>query len=1555
MKKTNYTLKHSLLLLTMLVMSLVSTNSLQAQCALACNNGVQISTAPDANSCAVNVNLDMLLEGHDDFFLFDPVGACKGAFGQIEIKNGLTTVHTSGQLTSESMMTSFTGRNYLGRSLTSKVSLFDASGNLINSCWGAIVVEDKLGPVFNCSVDLEDKAGNVLQSGNVFNITCDVDPELIPAPESDDNCDARPDVYLQNESVNGDVCNTLTITRTYGTTDASGNVGDNCTITINVNQPTVEFPDDITWSCQQYAAYDNVIDPIALHALIIANAAAIDAANLCGIAGNDGDDVGGVAPYGPGAYWLDGEDLDISLDPRYDDNVDNPITDTNGACGNSTSESDTRECDANFSYLAGPPYLTDCDINPGGHVPNLIKVPVYRNAPLLSYPANHEIRGLEDADVLELTGSGQPNVAGTTSCNFAVTHADQYLEACPGLGTNGSVFKILRTWTVLNWCTGGVETDVQIIKVLDKKAPTIVFGDDDDEDGIADETENSERYGNDDGYDDQLEANQYSSGPHPECSSSGLIDVPTFIDDCTGVAEVRVFTPVGEATPVQNGGQVVGYRIPSPFLPMGVHVITFQVTDGCGNSTSVDKRIEVIDGIPPVNICREVTQVALSSESGGITTVGAQVFDEGSYDNCGPVYFLVRKMDRADNCGTLREDNRFRDEVTFCCENIGDTVTVVLRAYDRDPGDSRALNSLAANANDCMVEVLIEDKARPNCYAPKDVWTNCDDVADNADLEDEATLNSLFGEATAYDNCNANVSQISVNVDVDLCGVGTVTRTFRAEDDFGNRSLGTCRQTIMIMQQTEYTIDIPGDFQEECDDASPAKVEYQEIGCDLLAVNTEDTEFPVSSLGECKKIIRKYQIINWCEYDGFAAAVEIPRLDINNDGRPGDGNGGSTTPVNHSATNNWASTGGNLIFTPNPLIAVAGGGFYSYEQHIKIYDNTAPDVSYTGDTQFCGGDRDEDPCTGQVDLAIDASDLCTAVTIEWELTAFNNLFTTADFDGSGAISGRFPLGTHTARFYVSDECGNTSQLDVTFEVIDCKAPTPVCYNGLSIDVMPLSGMVEIWASDYNASSFDYCHPIKFAINRVVDANGDGIVNADDYVTTPPAFDSVQFTCADAGGIVMVQLWVGEVSADDVNNWDYCVSFMEVQDNNGVCNGSRPSGVAGAIKTDAGTPVTNVEIAASGDMTSSFTTTNDGLFEFPTAEGNDITVTPMRNDDAANGVSTFDLIKISRHILNVELLDSPYKMIAADANNSGNISTVDLVAVRKVILRVEDSFPNNTSWRFIDKDQIFTGNPLNSVINEVVSVNDISGVQAANFVAVKVGDVSGDAEAQNINGVDGRTFNGSFYLNAKDVEFEAGETIEVAFTSEELKAVAGYQFTMNFNNNVVELAEVLNAEATAQNFGLTMANEGIITASWNGNATTNEAFTLVFTAKNAGTLSEVLTVSSEYTAAEAYVGGDLKNVVFNFGTTANAEGFALFQNTPNPFNGETTVGFTLPNAATATLTVSDVSGKVLQVVEGNYATGYNVVTLNSASLTTGVLYYQLDTDNFTATKKMIIIE
>ena len=153
------------------------------------------------------------------------------------------------------------------------------------------------------------------------------------------------------------------------------------------------------------------------------------------------------------------------------------------------------------------------------------------------------------------------------------------------------------------------------------------------------------------------------------------------------------------------------------------------------------------------------------------------------------------------------------------------------------------------------------------------------------------------------------------------------------------------------------------------------------------------------------------------------------------------------------------------------------------------------------------------------------------------------------------------------------------------------------------------------------------------------------------------------------------------------------------------------------------------------------------------------------------------------------------------------------------------------------------------------------------------------------------------------------------------------------------------------------NKGAITAAWNAEATYNfagtEVFTVSFTALSDANLSDVLSINSRFTAAEAYAGADLQDVELTFSGAA-ANNYALYQNTPNPFKGETTIAFELAQAGEAVISIMDVNGKVVRVIEGDFAAGFNNVRVNNIE-STGVFYYTLESGDFTATKKMIIID
>lgn len=131
--------------------------------------------------------------------------------------------------------------------------------------------------------------------------------------------------------------------------------------------------------------------------------------------------------------------------------------------------------------------------------------------------------------------------------------------------------------------------------------------------------------------------------------------------------------------------------------------------------------------------------------------------------------------------------------------------------------------------------------------------------------------------------------------------------------------------------------------------------------------------------------------------------------------------------------------------------------------------------------------------------------------------------------------------------------------------------------------------------------------------------------------------------------------------------------------------------------------------------------------------------PYRNDGPLNGVSTFDLALINKHIQAVDLLDSPYKLIAADANRNGVVTATDIVVLRRLVLGLDSIFKQNTSWRFVPGDFVFVdpGNPFAPGFPDSMVLTPDTYTGNMVFTGIKTGDVSGDAEPNALTASDDR--------------------------------------------------------------------------------------------------------------------------------------------------------------------------------------------------------------------------
>lgn len=175
-------------------------------------------------------------------------------------------------------------------------------------------------------------------------------------------------------------------------------------------------------------------------------------------------------------------------------------------------------------------------------------------------------------------------------------------------------------------------------------------------------------------------------------------------------------------------------------------------------------------------------------------------------------------------------------------------------------------------------------------------------------------------------------------------------------------------------------------------------------------------------------------------------------------------------------------------------------------------------------------------------------------------------------------------------------------------------------------------------------------------------------------------------------------------------------------------------ISGTVRTPTGAPMPGVVVHISGDVNSFVISDALGHYAATLPKGGAYSLAPYSNAQPLNGVSTFDLVMISRHIDGVEPLDSPYKIIAADITNEGLIGLPDTVELRKLILGQITEFVFNTSWRFVRADYVFPNptNPFQPPYPENYATPNLTAdVTDMDFIGVKIGDINNSVIPVNL--------------------------------------------------------------------------------------------------------------------------------------------------------------------------------------------------------------------------------
>ncbi|MFT6782843.1 MAG: putative repeat protein (TIGR01451 family) [Saprospiraceae bacterium] len=338
-----------------------------------------------------------------------------------------------------------------------------------------------------------------------------------------------------------------------------------------------------------------------------------------------------------------------------------------------------------------------------------------------------------------------------------------------------------------------------------------------------------------------------------DCSGTVTLPAPQISDSCSPDGLTYTIKPPFGALIKEGDSRVVTF--PYSETP---YDIVYTAIDGAGLSTTCTIQVTVTDNIAPVAICDQNTVVGLNSNGIGYTY--ALNIDDGSYDACGVKSIEIRRMD---------EGGPFGDKVVFTCADLGTPVVVELKVTDN-----------GGLMNTCMANVIVQDKHAPQVTGPGNVEINC---------EDDYLPLSQYGDFSFTDACNVDTMTV-VDIDLNSCGLGTITRTFTATDSDGTANTS---QTITVVNNNPFdfnSIVFPMDIEltvNTCDVDSITDPSNLPDGfnvpqytatppCQMVSASPHDEMF--SLIGDpnsvCFKIVRTWTVIDWCQLDNEGAPLE---------------------------------------------------------------------------------------------------------------------------------------------------------------------------------------------------------------------------------------------------------------------------------------------------------------------------------------------------------------------------------------------------------------------------------------------------------------------------------------------------------------------------------------------------------------------------------------------------------------------------------------------------------------------------------------------------------
>ena len=632
-------------------------------------------------------------------------------------------------------------------------------------------------------------------------------------------------------------------------------------------------------------------------------------------------------------------------------------------------------------------------------------------------------------------------------------------------GACATEYTLQRRWTVTDFC-GNSTIHEQIIQVQDTTAPAIMAASDEtvECDGMGNMAALNAWLANNGGAtatdncdDDAGLALTWShdfAGLSDDCGATGSATVTFTVTDCAGnfSSSTATFTIQDTTAPAitaetsimknceeysdtdaygsyaEDCGMGSFTWVDAPvsggcITPVGAYLRTYTATDDCGNTSTAEQIITLVDDVAPVIETEAANETVECDGMGNMAALNAWLANNGgasATDNCSNIEWSNDFVALSDDCGATG------------------SVTVIFTATDD-----------CDNPSSTTATFTIEDTTAPTFdMVPDDYTAECSDS------------HPLY-DASASDLCGG--VDITVDADTtygDCAQEYVVVRTFTATDDCGNMS--TAAQTITIQDTTapEFTF-VPADYTAECSDAHPLEDATATDNCGMVSI-TVDAD---TTAGDCTGdyvVVRTFTAMDECGNSTSASqtiTIEDTTAPVFDEYIPTtvvectDGDGDDLNYLPLTATDNCGSItysvesmcmSGGCLWTIMRIWTATDdcGNSTTVEQYLMLSDTTAPEVTapadYTvsADAMDCSADISE-AAAGSPEYSDNCGDTdcwgANSLTVSHEDSAWEYTCMGDDDNTEGTR-------TLTRTWYVEDRCGNIGEATQTITVTDDTAP-----------------------------------------------------------------------------------------------------------------------------------------------------------------------------------------------------------------------------------------------------------------------------------------------------------------------------------------------------------------------------------------------------------------------------------------------------------------------------------------------------------------------------------